>query len=152
MDPHVLAREQWLPAPVETVFAFFAEARNLEAITPPWLNFRIRTPGPIDLRAGSRIAYRISWHGVPLRWLTEIAAWDPPHGFTDVQVRGPYRLWHHVHTFEPAGAGTRMRDVVTYRLPFGPVGRVAHRWRVRRDLEAIFDYRARAVADVFPGS
>ncbi len=145
---HLLRREQRIPRPVEEVFAFFADAGNLEAITPAWLDFRIVSPLPIWMRAGTRIVYRIRWHGLPLRWVTEIRRWEPPHVFTDVQICGPYRLWHHTHRFEPAEGGTRMRDVVRYALPFGPLGEAAHACGVRRDLNAIFDYRARTVADL----
>jgi ligand-binding SRPBCC domain-containing protein len=129
------------------VFGFFAEARNLEAITPPLLRFTVVTPEPIDMQVGTLIEYRLRLHGLPLRWLTSIQAWDPPHRFVDVQLRGPYALWHHTHELEPDGAGgTRMRDTVRYELPFGPLGALAHRVLVRRDLEAIFAFRAERVA------
>ena len=141
----VFEREQHLPGSPEEVFAFFADARNLEAITPPLLRFRVVTPDPIEMRVGTFIQYRLRLHGVPVRWDTSIQAWDPPHRFVDVQVRGPYALWHHTHTFEPSGEGTLMRDLVRYAIPFGPLGALADRLLVRRDLDAIFDFRARAV-------
>ena len=122
VDEHILRREHWVPQAIEDVFAFFSEARNLEAITPPWLGFRIISPGPIDLRPGARIHYRIRLHGLPLRWVTEIRTWEPPHEFVDVQLQGPYRLWHHTHRFEPVDGGTLVRDTVRYVLPFGPLG------------------------------
>ena len=128
------------------VFAFFADARNLEAITPPLLRFRVVTPEPIAMGAGTMIRYRLRVHGVPVNWLTEITEWEPPHRFVDTQVKGPYALWHHTHTFEPDGDGTLMRDVVRYRVGFGPLGTLANALLVRRDLEAIFDHRARQVA------
>ena len=144
---HVLRREQRLPHPPEAVFPFFADAGNLEAITPPWLGFQILTPRPIEMAAGTLIEYRLRLHGVPVRWLTRIEAWEPGTRFVDAQVRGPYRLWHHTHEFAPDGAGgTIMRDTVRYRLPFGVLGAVAHRAFVARDLAAIFDHRARRVA------
>jgi ligand-binding SRPBCC domain-containing protein len=146
---HILRREQWVPRPIEDVFAFFSEAGNLEAITPPWLGFRIDSPGPIVMRPGARIHYRISLHGLPLRWVTEIKTWEPPHAFVDVQLRGPYRSWHHTHYFEPMNGGTLMRDAVRYVLPFGPLGRLAHAWIVKSDLEAIFDHRALRMTKVF---
>jgi ligand-binding SRPBCC domain-containing protein len=142
---HVLRREQRLgPAlPPDDVFPFFADAHNLEAITPPWLGFRVVTPRPIDMRAGALIEYRLRLRGVPLRWRTRIAVWDPPRRFVDVQIAGPYRLWHHTHDFEPDGSGgTIMRDTVRYALPLGPLGALAHRLLVRRDLDAIFQFRA----------
>jgi ligand-binding SRPBCC domain-containing protein len=135
-----------LPLPPEEVFPFFGDALNLEAITPPWLGFRVVTPGPIEMEPGARIEYRLRLHGIPIRWRTTIAVWDPPHRFVDVQLSGPYRMWHHTHDFEPtADGGTLMRDTVRYALPFGPLGAAAHRLLVRRDLEAIFDYRWTAV-------
>ena len=147
MRIHVLEREQRLPGPPEAVFGFFADARNLEAITPPLLRFRVVTPAPIVMRAGTLIRYRLRVHGVPVRWLTQITAWEPPHRFVDAQVRGPYRHWHHEHRFTPDGAGgTLMRDRVDYELPLGPLGDVAHALFVRRDLERIFDHRRDAVA------
>lgn len=127
------------------VFPFFADARNLEAITPPLLRFRVVTPEPIDMRVGTLIQYRLRLHGVPIDWLTSIQAWEPPVRFVDVQVRGPYALWHHTHVFEDTVDGTLMRDTVRYAIGFGPFGALAHRLLVRRDLEAIFDHRAAAV-------
>jgi ligand-binding SRPBCC domain-containing protein len=148
LEPFLLRREQWIPRPIEDVFAFFADAGNLGLITPPWLNFEFLTPRPIALHAGARIRSRLRWHGLALGWLAEIRRWQPPSEFVDVQVRGPYRLWHHTHRFEPAAGGTRMRDEVRNRLPLGPLGRVAHAWRVRSDLEAIFDHRARRISEI----
>ena len=141
MNVHVLQREQVLPGPPDDVFPFFADARNLEAITPPLLRFEVVTPEPIEMGVGTLIQYRLRLHGVPVRWLTSIQAWDPPHRFVDVQVRGPYALWHHTHTFEPHEGGTLMRDVVRYAIGFGVAGDLAHRLFVRRDVEAIFDFR-----------
>ena len=142
----MLTREQHLPAEPAEVFPFFGDARNLEAITPPWLGFRVVTPEPVAMAAGTLIEYRLRLRGVPVRWRTRIEAWEPPHRFVDVQLSGPYRLWHHTHTFEPApGGGTTMRDVVRYALPLGPLGALAHRALVKRDLERIFDFRRDAV-------
>jgi ligand-binding SRPBCC domain-containing protein len=146
LSVHILRREQRLPGPPEEVFPFFADARNLEAITPPWLGFRVVTPSPIEMRAGTLIEYRLKLRGVPLRWRTRIAVWDPPRRFVDVQISGPYRLWHHTHDFEPDGdGGTLMRDTVRYAIPYGPLGRVAEALVVRRDLDAIFGFRREAV-------
>ena len=138
----VLHREQVLDAPVERAFEFFSRAENLEAITPPLLRFRITTPGPIEMGVGTLIRYRLRLHGIPVSWLTRIEEWDPPHGFVDRQVRGPYALWHHTHRFEPIGDDrTRMTDVVRYGHRLGPLGALAERLVVRRDLDRIFDYR-----------
>jgi len=148
MREHTLKREQRLPLPVDEVFAFFAEPANLEAITPDWLRFRILTPEPIRMEAGALIRYALRWRGVPLSWTTRIEKWDPPNGFVDAQLRGPYRLWEHTHRFEPVAGGTLARDVVRYALPFGVLGSLARAGWVRADLEAIFDYRARRVAEL----
>ena len=143
---HTLEREQVLPLAPAEAFEFFADAFNLEAITPPWLHFALETPAPIEMGPGTLIRYRLRLHGLPIRWLTRIEAWEPGRRFEDVQVRGPYRLWHHSHTFEPHERGTLMRDRVSYALPLGPLGHAAHALLVRRDLQRIFDYRAGAVA------
>jgi ligand-binding SRPBCC domain-containing protein len=143
---HTLRREQPLDAPCEAVFAFFADPFNLEAITPPLLRFAVVTPAPIAMGVGTFIQYRLRLRGVPLRWDTLIQTWEPPRRFVDVQVRGPYRLWHHAHELEPLDGGrTLMRDMVRYALGFGALGELAHRALVRRDLEAIFAYRAARV-------
>ena len=141
MRVYTLEREQVVPAEPGDVFAFFADARNLETITPPFLHFEVVTPDPIELGTGTLIQYRLRLHGIPVTWLTAIQAWDPPHRFVDVQVRGPYALWHHTHELERHAEGTLMRDVVRYALPFGPLGDLAHAAFVRRDVERIFDYR-----------
>jgi ligand-binding SRPBCC domain-containing protein len=147
MTVHVLERRQRLAVPAERAFAFFADARNLEAITPPWLRFRVLTPGAIEMRPGALIDYRLRLHGIPLTWRTRIAVWEPPHRFVDVQLRGPYALWEHTHTFEATGAdGVVIRDRVRYALPFGRAGELARRLLVRRDLDRIFDHRMRAIA------
>jgi ligand-binding SRPBCC domain-containing protein len=143
---HVLRREQRLPGTPDEVFPFFADARNLEAITPPWLSFRVTTPAPIEMGRGTLIEYRLKLHRVPISWLTRIEVWEPGVRFVDAQLSGPYKLWHHTHEFAPApNGGTIMRDTVRYALPLGPLGEVARRLFVARDLEAIFDHRARAV-------
>jgi ligand-binding SRPBCC domain-containing protein len=138
---HVLERRQRLPRPPQDVFPFFADAFNLEAITPPWLRFRVVTPEPVTMAEGTLLEYRLRLRGVPIRWLTRIAVWEPPVRFVDVQVSGPYRLWQHTHSFEPDGDGTLMRDRVRYALPLGPLGELAHLALVRRDLDRIFAFR-----------
>ncbi|MEJ7825430.1 MAG: SRPBCC family protein [Solirubrobacteraceae bacterium] len=151
---HTLRREQRLPGPPEKVFGFFGDARNLEAITPPLLRFRVMDSGAhaIRMAPGTLIRYRLRVHGVPVGWLTAIREWDPPHRFVDEQLRGPYALWHHTHSFEAlADGGTLMRDVVRYALPFGPLGELARRLFVARDVEAIFDYRAQRIVELVDG-
>ena len=127
-----------LPAPIDEVFGFFAEARNLEKLTPPWLRFEILTEGPVLMAPGTLIDYRIRWRGIPLRWRTEIEVWEPPHRFVDRQIRGPYRLWRHEHLFTDRGNETSIIDHVEY-APLG--GAVAQRLVVARDVERVFAYR-----------
>ncbi len=152
MAVHVLTRTQRIPRPREEVFAFFADARNLERITPPELHFRILTPAPIQLRAGALIDYRLSLFGVPFPWRTEIEIWEPGVRFVDRQLRGPYRRWHHTHLFEDAPGGTLMHDRVEYELPLGPLGDLAHALLVRRQLHAIFDHRREVIGRLFPAA
>lgn len=151
MTVYTLTREQMLPQSIDRVFEFFADAGNLEAITPPWLRFHILTPQPILMAPGALIEYQMRWRRLPIRWLTRIESWEPPRRFCDVQLRGPYRLWEHEHTFEPCAGGTLMRDVVRYALPFGVLGRLAHRVIVRTDLDAVFAFRAVRVATMVQG-
>jgi len=148
---HTLRREQRLPGSPAEVFAFFGDARNLEAITPPLLRFRVMDSGAdaIEMGPGTLIRYRLRVRGVPVGWLTAIREWDPPRRFVDEQLRGPYALWHHTHTFEALADGsTLMRDVVRYALPLGPLGELARRLVVGRDVEAIFDFRARRISEL----
>jgi ligand-binding SRPBCC domain-containing protein len=147
--PYELKREQWVPRPVGEVFEFFSNAMNLEVLTPPWLRFAVQTKGPIDIHPGTLIDYRLKWHGIPLRWRTEITRWEPTAMFEDLQLKGPYKLWHHTHTFIEQYGGTLMTDVVRYELPLGPLGRIAHALTVRRNVEQIFDYRFKKVKELF---
>lgn len=149
MKIHILEREQRIPAPLEQVVGFFADAANLDAITPPWLRFRILTPLPIDMRGDARIEYQLRLGGIPVRWRTRIAKWDPPHGFVDVQERGPYALWEHAHHFRACTDGVWMADVVRYALPFGPLGTLAHALGIRATLAAIFDFRFARIREHF---
>ncbi|HEV2695205.1 MAG TPA: SRPBCC family protein [Verrucomicrobiae bacterium] len=146
MRLHIFETELWLPVSREKVFPFFADARNLEIITPPWLNFRILTPGEIHMRAGALIDYQIRIHGFPVCWRTEITGWNPPFNFRDEQRRGPYRLWRHTHVFEEKDGGTLCRDHVAYSVPGGAL---VNRLFVRRDVEKIFTYRADALKKHF---
>ena len=141
MRYHILSREQRLARSPDEVFEFFASAENLEAITPPSLRFRIVTPTPIAMRAGTLIEYRLRLRGIPVMWLTRIEEWEPGVSFVDQQLSGPYALWHHTHSFEREGdGGTLMRDVVRWALPYWPLGELALPV-VRRELEAIFAFR-----------
>ena len=138
--------EFWLPRPPAELFPFFADAANLDALTPPWLHFHIVTPPPIVLKAGALIDYRLRVHGLPLRWRTRINIWQPPHHFVDEQIRGPYRQWIHEHTFEARDGGTLAHDVVRYAVPFDFL---THRWLIRPDIERIFKFRMGALRNRF---
>jgi ligand-binding SRPBCC domain-containing protein len=133
-----------LALPRSRVFPFFAEADNLESITPPELRFRILTPLPIEMREGALIRYQLRLLGVGFEWLTRITFWNPPHEFVDEQLKGPYRKWVHRHRFTEVPQGTRIDDDVLYELPLFPLGEAAGplvAWQVRR----IFAYRALAI-------
>jgi ligand-binding SRPBCC domain-containing protein len=143
-----LHREQWVPQPLPVVFDFFADAQNLEVLTPPWLNFHILSQG-IKLQPGTLIDYRLRLHGVPLRWRTLIAEWQPPYRFTDEQLEGPYRLWHHEHRFSERDGGTLLTDHIRYLAPGGPLAPLIHRLAVRPDLERIFDHRGKVIGERF---
>ncbi|MHC5023711.1 MAG: SRPBCC family protein [Planctomycetota bacterium] len=136
---HVLRCSLRLTRPRDEVFAFFADAHNLERITPPRLRFEILTPDPIEMREGLLIDYRLRLRGIPMRWQSAITAWEPPYRFVDEQRRGPYRRWIHEHVFEDDGDGTIVRDEVRYGVPGG---RLVHALLVAPDLRRIFAYRS----------
>jgi ligand-binding SRPBCC domain-containing protein len=138
---YALERTQQVRVDIEEAFAFFAEPRNLEAITPPWLRFRI-VEAPERLEGGSHLYYRLRLFRFPIRWRTEIATWRPPRSFTDVQLSGPYPLWEHTHRLSPACGGTEIHDYVRYRVPGGPLAPLVQRLLVGPWLDRIFDYRA----------
>lgn len=146
---YVLRQEQWVPQPIDDVFAFFSDAHNLEAITPPWLGFKVLSMSTDGIEEGTKIEYRLNLHGVSMKWRTEIRRWDRPHSFIDFQESGPYKLWHHTHRFEAHGERTKMVDVVRYTLPFGVLGRVVHKLKVRDDVCRIFEYRRQRIEEVF---
>lgn len=148
---HVLNAETFIPRPRAEVFDFFAAAENLERITPPELGFQIRTPLPIRMRAGALIEYRLRLFGIPFRWRTRIAHWEPGTCFVDEQLEGPYAAWVHTHRFQDAADGTLVTDEVRYRLPFFPVGEAAYPL-VRSQLKRIFAYRARRLGELLGGA
>jgi ligand-binding SRPBCC domain-containing protein len=141
-----LKRQQIVPAPIDEVFTFFGRPENLAKITPDRLGFVILTPLPIRMQAGTTIDYTIRVLGMRRHWTTLITDYDFPHRFVDVQLKGPYRFWHHTHTFESVEGGTLLVDAVRYILPFGLL---AHWVFVRRQLESIFDYRCEIIAQRF---
>lgn len=146
MSAYELRTGLLLPRPLPEVFAFFAEAANLEALTPPWLRFEILSPQPLAMAPGTMIDYRLRLHGIPVRWRSEITLWEPPHRFVDEQRKGPYRSWHHEHTFAAEGSGTRVADRVRYAVPGGAL---VHRLFVRSQVRGIFTYRHEALRRIF---
>lgn len=148
MKLYTLRRQQIIERPREEVFGFFERAENLERVTPKSVGFRILTPPPIRMGAGTILDYVIHLMGFPVRWTTCITEYESPVRFADVALRGPYSFWHHTHTFEPHERGTLMTDEVRYALPFGWLGRLVRWLWVRRELEHIFDYRARVIGEL----
>jgi ligand-binding SRPBCC domain-containing protein len=149
---YVLERQQRVQAPRGEVFSFFADAANLERMTPPQLGFTILTPQPIEMKKGVVIDYKIKLYGIPMKWKTVIDEYEPEDRFIDVQLAGPYAVWRHTHTFVDAeGGGTDLGDRVVYELPFGPLGRLVHAVFVRRQLGKIFDHRQRVMRELFGG-
>ena len=138
MRTSLFQMEIWLPRPVQEVFGFFADASNLQGLTPKWLHFTILTPPPLNIQKGTIIDYRLRIHAIPVYWRTEITAWEPPNRFVDEQRRGPYRQWIHEHRFEAHGTGTKMVDSVKYAV-LG--GWLVEKLFVRRDIERIFAFR-----------
>lgn len=143
---YVMRAECIVPRPLEEVFEFFADAANLQVLTPSWLHFKIVTPQPIEMAEGKRIDYKLRVHGLPIRWTSEITAWEPNKRFVDELRKGPYTHWHHEHRFEACNQGTRVIDVVHYGVPGGAL---IHGLFVRRDIEQIFGYRQDVLREMF---
>ncbi len=141
----------WVAAGPAEVWPFFANAHNLPRLVPPFVRFQILTPPPIAMRVGTRIDYRLSVRGLPMRWRTRIARWDPPHAFADEQERGPYKRWYHVHTFEPLDGGTVLSDHVEFEVGGGPLSPLLTRWFVLPDVLRIFRYRMQRIAELYGG-
>ncbi len=145
MTPKIrtLHQEQWVPIPLDEVFDFFSQAQNLEKVTPPWVGFRILTPSPITMRPGTIIDYEVRLHRIPMRWRSEITEWVPPFHFADVQLKGPYALWNHRHSFRAEKEGTLVIDDVQYAVPLSwmPGAGLVERFLVEPELRRIFAHR-----------
>ena len=146
MKTHHLETEQWLPRGLDQVFKFFADPRNLERLTPPWLSFEILTRPDIQIKQGTLLDYRLRLRGIPLRWQSEITLWEPPHRFVDRQTKGPYSLWVHEHRFAENKTGTTVGDRVEYAVTGGAL---VHRFLVAPDLDKIFQYRRKVLDEIF---
>lgn len=146
MKTFLFKTQQILEQPLAEVFEFFSDAHNLAKITPPWLNFEVLTPAPIEMGVGTRIDYRLKLRGIPIRWQSEITEWNPPYNFVDEQRRGPYRLWRHTHTFDEVKEGIAVGDTIKYAV-WG--NELIGRLFVRPDIEKIFDYRAEQLEEIF---
>ena len=149
MAPYRLRAEQLVSRPLDEVFDFFSKAQNLQELTPAWLHFRILSVDPTPVQEGTLIKYSLRWRIFPIRWTTEIIEWEPPHRFVDVELKGPYKLWHHEHRFMAEGTNTRIIDEVQYELPFGFLGSIAHTLKVRKDVQTIFAYRTDVIRRLF---
>jgi len=150
LDAHtyLLRASQILPVPIEKAFSFFEKPEDLFEITPDWLDFKLVNAAVKGATyEGAEFDYIIKWLAIPIKWHAKIVEYLPPEQFTDVQVRGPYALWKHLHTFEAVPNGTLMQDSITYRIPFGPVGKIFHKFIIMKQLRDIFTYRAVRVAE-----
>lgn len=152
MKKYILETETILDMPLDEVFPFFADAHNLNRVTPPWLDFEIISDRDMGMNVGTQVQYRLKLHGIPVRWRSEITEWDPPNKFTDTQIQGPYRLWVHEHIFRPDADKTIMRDRVTYSVPGWIFAPLIHSVFVKRDLDRIFSYREKIFKRIFSSS
>ena len=151
MSRHVLSRRQLVPGSLQEVFAFFENPRNLEEITPTWLRFSVLEATDDVVREGTEIRYRLHWNGLPMGWRSRITEYAQDAHFADEMLSGPYKRWYHTHRFRAVAEGVEMEDTVEYELPLGPLGDLVHALVVRRQLEAIFDYRATSIRRIFGG-
>lgn len=149
MKVYTLTREQSVSRPLDEVFGFFSRPENLARLTPDSLGFIVLTPSPIEMKAGAVIDYTIRVLGFRRHWRTLIESYDPPHRFVDIQLKGPYILWHHTHSFSKTGTGTLIRDDVRFVLPLGVLGRLAYSLLIKRQLDRIFKYRSKVISEVF---
>ena len=141
MKIYELNKTQYIQRSIEEVFSFFEKAENLALITPGKLAFKILTPTPISMVKGTLIDYTIRLMGIPIHWRTLITKYNPPHEFVDEQIKGPYKFWHHTHTFKVIDGGVQINDSVRYGIPMGILGQLVHQVWIKKNLENIFEYR-----------
>lgn len=141
--------EQWVPAKPKDIWPFFSDETNLEALTPEFLKFKVKSKSTPEIGEGTLIDYSLSLNGIPFSWRTRIEEWTPEQKFVDTQLSGPYSLWHHTHEFVPMAGGTLLRDRVRYRVPFGWLGAMASGWKVHKDVATIFEFRRKKIAERF---
>jgi ligand-binding SRPBCC domain-containing protein len=149
---YFLRREQLLPVDLITAWSFFSSPANLAKITPPEMGFKTLTSFKEgqEIHTGMLIDYKVKpLFGISMFWRTEIAEVQKPYLFIDIQLKGPYRLWEHTHTFTEKENGVLMQDVVKYQLPFGPFGVLANALLVRKKLESLFAFRKAAIERIF---
>lgn len=139
----------WIAAPLDDVFAFFSSASNLEKLTPPWLHFKITGQSTPQIQKGTLIDYKLRIHGIPCRWRTLIEEWNPKTCFIDTQLKGPYRIWHHTHSFKEENGGVLMTDTIKYEVPFGALGNLIAGNYVSKDIHKIFNYRKEIINQIF---
>ncbi|MGD9898997.1 MAG: SRPBCC family protein [Calditrichaceae bacterium] len=148
MKYHKFITETIIEKPLETVFAFFSDAANLQELTPPWLHFKIISKLPIEMKADALIDYQLKLFGIPFHWRTKIFEWNPPDYFVDIQLKGPYKEWIHTHRFEKHGNKTIMKDEVKYALPFGSLSAPVRYFFVKKNIEKIFEYRTKQLVSL----
>ena len=149
MKLYTLESNQFINKPIEEVFQFFSKPENLSVITPAKLGFKILSPNPIKMEVGRLIDYNIYLLGIPIHWRTLITDYEPPNMFVDQQIKGPYAMWHHTHTFHKVKGGVEIKDRVVYSIPFGFLGRLLNYLWIKRDLNNIFLYRKKVIDKLF---
>jgi ligand-binding SRPBCC domain-containing protein len=146
---YVFIAEQFVPRPLEEVFYFFSQAKNLEKISPPFLKFQVKNQSTASIQEGTVIDYRLKVRGIPARWRSKISNWNPPYEFSDLQELGPYKHWFHTHSFEAVSGGTLIRDLVRYKLPISPLGDWVAQKFVKSEIHKIFQYRQKVIRELF---
>jgi len=149
MKLYTLESNQFINKPIEEVFQFFSKPENLSVITPAKLGFKILSPNPIKMEVGRLIDYNIYLLGIPIHWRTLITDYEPPNMFVDQQIKGPYAMWHHTHTFHKVKGGVEIKDRVVYSIPFGFLGRLLNYLWIKRDLNNIFLHRKKVIDKLF---